>query len=234
MNSVMNVIKMDMAICRKSMVIMTISMLVVGIACLFFFTPLLLGFFVIGSTAVVSAIFAVEGKSNMEFFYGCFPVRKWEYIVGRGLTCLLVMAIPAIISIVFIQIGMHFSLYQSEDVRIIMEMIEPYQMLIICALIMLGFVSGANLLLAAFVGKVESREIFEVILLLLEALFVSIIMFFIQKVFYHDDRQAFLNAFTQLLSDHELVSCILFILIGLIGLMAGTIISLKIIQSRRR
>lgn len=233
MKGVMNVIKMDMAICRKSMTIIIISMLAAGVACLFFFTPLLLGFFVVGSTAVVSAIFSVEGKSNMEFFYGCFPVRKWEYIVGRSSTCLLVTGIPAIISIVFIQIGMRVSAYQSEELRIIFEMTDPFQMIIICASIMVSFISGANLLLAAFAGKVESREIFEVILLLLEALFVSIIMFFIQKVFYHDDRQAFLTVFSKLIFDHELISCILLILTGLIVLIAGTLISLKLVKRKR-
>ena len=233
MNSVMKVIKMDTAICRKSMVIMTISMLAAGVACLLFFTPLLLGFFVVGSTAVVSAIFSVEDKSNMEFFYGCFPVRKWEYILGRSSTCLLVMGIPSIISIVFMQIGMGLSMYQSEDMRIILEMIEPYQMIINCALIMLGFISGANLLLSAFAGKVESKEIFQLILLLIEGLFAGIIMFFIQKIVYHDDKQAFLNAFNGLVSDHDLLLCILLILTGLIFLIAGTLISMKIVKRKR-
>lgn len=233
MNSVVNIVKMDMAICRKSMVIMIFSMLAAGVGCLFFLTPLLLGFFVVGSTAVVSAIFAVEAKSNMEFFYGCFPIRKWEYIVGRSITCFLVMAIPSIISIAFIQIGMHFSLCRVEEVRIIMEVTNQYQMIIICAMIMLGFIGGANLLLAAFMGKVESREIFEVILLLLEGLVFGIIMFLVQKTIYHGDKQAFLNVFTQMLSDHKPIFCILFIVIGFMALITGTLISLKIVQKKR-
>lgn len=233
MNSVVNIIKMDMAICKKSMIIMTISMLVAGIGCLFFLTPLLLGFFVVGSTAVVSAIFAVEGKSNMEFFYGCFPIQKWEYIVGRSLTCFLVMAIPSIISIIFIQIEMRFSLCRIEEVRLIMEETEKYQMILICAMIMVGFIGGTNLLLAAFMGKVESREMLEVILLLIEGLFGGIIVFLIQKIAYDGDTQAFLKAFRKLLSDHEQTSCILLILIGLIVLIAGTLISLKIVPKKR-
>lgn len=233
MNSVMKVIKMDMAICRKSMVITTIIMLAAGVVCLLFLTPLPLGFFVVSSTAVVSAIFSVEDKSNMEFFYGCFPVRKWEYIVGRSLTCLLVMGIPSIISIVFIQIGMGSPMYQNEDMRIFLEMTEPYQMIINCALIMVGFIGGANLLVSAFAGKVESREIFQLILLLIEGLFAGIIMFFIQKIVYHDDKQAFLNAFSGLVSNHDLLLCILFILTGLIFLIAGTLISLKIVKRKR-
>lgn len=233
MKSIINIIKMDMAICRKSMIIMTFSMLIAGIGCLFFLTPLLLGFFVVGSTAVVSAIFAVEGKSNMEFFYGCFPIQKKEYVIGRSLTCLLIMTVPSIICIVFMLIGQHFSLYQIEEIRIMMEAVEPYQMLIICALIMLGFIGGANLLLAAFIGKVESREMLEVILLLVEALLIGGIIFFIQKVIYHGDMQAFLNAFTQIFSKHKPASCILLIAVGLIALVAGTLLSVKMVQRKR-
>lgn len=232
MDSVVKIIKMDMVICRKSMIIMTFCMLAAGIVSLFFFTPLLLGFFVVGSTAVVSAIFAVENRSNMEFFYGCFPIRKWEYIVGRSLTCLLVIIIPSIISIAFIQIGMRFSLCRIEEVRIIMETAGQYQMIVICSMIMLGFLGGANLLLAAFIGKVESREILEVILLLLEGLFVGIIVFFIQKVIYHGDVQAFLNAFGKMFSNYELISCILLISVGVIALIAGALISLKIVKRK--
>ena len=233
MNSVVNIIKMDMAMCRKSMIIMTISMLAAGIGCLFFLTPLLLGLFVVGSTAVVSAIFAVEGKSNMEFFYGCFPIQKWEYIVGRSLTCLLVMTIPSIISIVFIQIEMRFSLCRIEEVRLIMEEAGKYQMILICAMIMVGFIGGTNLLLAAFMGKVESREMLEVILLLIEGVFGGLIMFLIQKFVYDGDTQEFLQAFRKLLSDHEQVSCLLLILTGLLVFIAGMLISLKIVPKKR-
>ena len=233
MNSVINIIKMDMAICKKSMILLTLSMLIAGIVCLFFLTPLLLGLFVVGSTAVVSAIFAVENKSYMEFFYGCFPIRKWEYVVGRSLTCFLVMVIPAIISIIFVQIGMRFSLCQIEDIRTIMEAADQYQMIIICAMIMLGFIGGANLLLASFAGKIESRELLEVLLLLLEGIIVGIIMFVVQKTLYHGDMEKFMNAFRKLFSDHELLSCILLILIGLIVLMAGSLLSLKMVQRKR-
>lgn len=233
MNSVINIIKMDMAICRKSMVIMALSMLAAGVCCLFFLTPLLLGLFVVGSTAVVSSIFAVEGRSNMEFFYGCFPIQKWKYVVGRSLTCLLVMAVPSIISIAFIQIGMKFSLCRVEEMRLIMEAVGQYQMVIICALIMLGFMGGANLLLAAFIGKVEAREILEVILLLLEGLLVGVIGFIIQKTIYHGDTEEFLNAFMKLFADHERIACILLILAGLAFLIAGTLISLKIVQKKK-
>lgn len=233
MNSVINIIKMDMAICRKSMVIMTLSMIIAGIGCLLFLTPLLLGFFVVGATAVVSAIFAVEGKSNMEFFYGCFPIQKWEYVMGRSLTCLLVMAVPSVISIVFMLIGKHFSLCQIEEIRLIMDATKNYQMIIICAMIMLGFIGGANLLLAAFIGKVESREMLEVILLLLEALLIGAIVFLIQKTVYHGDMQAFLTACTQIFSKHKLTSCILLIVVGFIALIASTVLSVKMVQKKR-
>lgn len=233
MNSIINIIKMDMAICKKSMILLTLSMLIAGAGCLFFLTPLLLGLFVVGSTAVVSAIFAVENKSYMEFFYGCFPIRKWEYVVGRSLSCFLIMAIPAIISIVFVQIGTHFSLCQIEDIRIIMEAAGQYQMIIICAMIMIGFIGGANLLLASFAGKIEARELLEVLLLLLEAIVVGIIMFVIQKTLYHGDMEKFMNAFRKLVSDHELLSCILLILTGLIVLMSGTLLSLKMVQRKQ-
>lgn len=233
MNSVINIIKMDMAICRKSMVIMTLSMIIAGIGCLLFLTPLLLGFFVVGATAVVSAIFAVEGKSNMEFFYGCFPIQKREYVMGRSLTCLLVMAVPSVISIVFMLIGKHFSLCQIEEIRLIMDATKSYQMIIICAMIMLGFIGGANLLLAAFIGKVESREMLEVILLLLEALLIGAIVFLIQKTVYHGDMQAFLTACTQIFSKHKLTSCILLIVVGFIALIASTVLSVKMVQKKR-
>lgn len=169
----------------------------------------------------------------MEFFYGCFPIRKWEYILGRSLTCFFVMAVPSIISIVFVQIGMQFSLCQIEDIRIIMETTDQYQMIIICAMIMLGFIGGANLLLASFAGKIESRELLEVLLLLLEGLVISIIMFVIQKLIYHGDTEAFLTAFRKLVSNHELLSCILLILAGILFLMAGTLVSLKMVQRKR-
>lgn len=233
MNNVINIIKMDMAICRKSMVIMTFSMIIAGIGCLLFLTPLLLGFFVVGATAVVSAIFAVEGKSNMEFFYGCFPIQKWEYVIGRSMTCLLVMAVPSVISIVFMLIGKHFSLCQIEEIRLIMDATKNYQMIIICAMIMLGFIGGANLLLAAFIGKVESREMLEVLLLLLEALLIGAIVFLIQKTAYHGDMQAFLTACTQIFSKHKLTSCILLIVAGLIVLIASTVLSVKMVQKKR-
>lgn len=233
MNNVINIIKMDMAICRKSMVIMTFSMIIAGIGCLLFLTPLLLGFFVVGATAVVSAIFAVEGKSNMEFFYGCFPIQKWEYVIGRSMTCLLVMAVPSVISIVFMLIGKHFSLCQIEEIRLIMDATKNYQMIIICAMIMLGFIGGANLLLAAFIGKVESREMLEVLLLLLEALLIGAIVFLIQKTAYHGDMQAFLTACTQIFSKHKLASCILLIAAGLIVLIASTVLSVKMVQKKR-
>lgn len=229
MSTVGKMIRMDMAVCRKAMIILTVSMLLAGICCLFFFTPLLLGLFVVGSTAVVSAIFSVEAKSNMEFFYGCFPVRRWEYIVGRGATCLFVIAIPSVISIIFIQIGMHASLCQFEEVRMIMDMAEQYQMLIISSMIMLGFIAGANLLLASFAGKLESRELFEVILLLIEAVLISIIVFLIQKLLYRGkDMQEFLTTFLQWALDHELLSCILLISAGIIVLAVGIGISIKI------
>lgn len=233
MNGVINIVKMDMAICRKTIAIMTLSMLIAAICCLFFFTPLLLVFFVVGSTTVVSGIFSVEDKSNMEFFYGCFPIRKWEYIMGRSVTCLVVMTIPSIICIAFILIEKHFSLCRIDEVRLIMETIGQYQMIITCAMIMMGFLGGANLLLAAFAWKIESRELLEVMLLLLEMLLGGIIVFFIQKIVYHGDMQKFLTDLNKLASGHELISCILFISAGLITLIASSMISLKIVQKKR-
>lgn len=233
MKGVIKLIKMDMAICRKSMLIMTFSMLISGICCLFFLTPLLLGLFVVGSTAVISSVFAVENKSNMEFFYGCFPIRKREYVIGRSLSCLLVMAIPSVISIIFTQISIHVPLCQIEEVRMIMEMAEQYQMIIISSMIALGFIGGANLLLASFAGKIESRELFEVILLLLEGLLFGIIVFLIQKIVYHGDSRQFLTAFSKLFSGHELISCTVIILAGLALFAAGALLSVKIAQRKR-
>ena len=114
-----------------------------------------------------------------------------------------------------------------------MEMMESYQMIIICAMIMVGLIGEANLLIASFAGKIESREILEVILLLLEALLAGIIMFIIQKIFYHGDMQDLLNFLNQYVINHKGASCILLISVGLIVLVAGTIISLKIVQRKR-
>ena len=233
MSSVMKIIKMDMAICRRSMTIMILSMLAAGVGCLFFLTPLLLGFFVVGSTAVVSSIFTVEDKSNMEFFYGCFPIKKWEHIIGRSLTCLLVMATPSLISVIFILIGGAFSLCRVEEMRVIMEVAKPYQMLIACAMIMLGFWGGANLLLASFAGKAESREMCEVLLLLVEALLTGAVLFVVQKVFYHGDQQAFLNALKSFAASHQASACILMLVMGLIVLALGAVISLKLARKKR-
>lgn len=233
MRGIMNQIKMDMAICGKTFMIMIFCMLVSGICCLFFLTPLLLGLFVVGSTAVVSAVFAVENKSNMEFFYGCFPIRKREYVIGRSLTLLLVLAIPSVISIIFTQISIHFSLCRIEDVRIIMEMADRHQMIIICCQIMVGFVGAANLLAASFSGKIESRELLEVLLLLLEALVGGVIVFLIQKIAYHGDTQKFMSVFNRFITDHQMISCIAVIFIGLIIYVTGTLVSIKIVQKKR-
>lgn len=233
MNSVIKIIKMDMTICRRSMTIMILSMLAAGVGCLFFLTPLLLGFFVVGSTAVVSSIFTVEDKSNMEFFYGCFPIKKWEHIIGRSLTCLFVMAVPSLISVIFILIGGQFSLCRVEEMRVIMEVTKPYQMMIACAMIMLGFWGGANLLLASFAGKAESREMCEVLFLLVEALLVGAVLFVVQKVFYHGDQQAFLNALKSFATSHQTSACILMLVTGLIVLALGAMISLKLARKKR-
>lgn len=229
MSAVINVFRMDMAICKKSMMILIVSMLAAGVGCLFFLTPLLLSFFVVGSTTVVSAIFAVESKSNMEIFYGCFPIQKWEYVVGRSLSSFIVMAIPALICIIFMQIEIRLSLCRIEEVKLIMETVEPYQMLITCAMIMLGFIGGANLLLASFSGKLESREMLEVILLLIEALLAGAVMFLFQKIAYHGDMQEFMNVFSHWILNHKGLSCTLFLLIGLIVLIAAAVISIKIV-----
>lgn len=166
-------------------------------------------------------------------FYGCFPIRKWEYVVGRSITCLLVMTIPSVISVGFIQIGMHGSFCRIEEVRAVTEAFGQYQMLIICAMIMLGFIGGANLLLAAFAGKVESREMLEVLFLLLEGVVAAGILFLIQKTVYHGNAQEFLKAFQNLTANHEGLSCFLFILVGLIALLACTLISLRTIRGKR-
>lgn len=232
MNNIVNIVKMDMAICRKSMLIMILSIVLFGIGCLFFLTPLLLGFFVVGATAVVSSVFSMESKSNMEFLYGCFPIKKWEHVVGRSLTCLIVLAIPSVISVLFVWIGMHTSLCRIEETRIIMETTENYQMLIIFAMIMLGLIGGANLLLASFAGKLESREIMEVLLLLFDAGIAGIILFVIQRTVFHGDYQEMLTVLGRIISSHEYISCLLFVCIGLVFLIICTIISIKGIQKK--
>lgn len=234
MKTITNMIKMDLAICKKAMLIMTLSMIVAGIGCLFYFTPLLLSFFVVGSTAVVSAIFAVENKSNMEFFYGCLPIQKSHYVLSRSITCLLVLAVPSIISLIFTQLGMHFSFCKNEEVQLIMQSAEPYQMQmpILCSVIMLGLIGGANLLLASFVGKLESREMMEVLLLLGEALIVGVILFVLKAIFFNGNHQEFFTAFIKMISKHELASCILLICTGVLFLFLCSLICIKIMKNR--
>lgn len=232
MKTITNMIKMDLAICKKAMLIMTLSMIVAGIGCLFYFTPLLLSFFVVGATAVVSAIFAVENKSNMEFFYGCLPIQKSHYVLSRSITCLLILAVPSIISLIFTQLGMHFSLCKNEEVQLIIQSVEPYQMLILCSMIMLGFIGGANLLLASFIGKLESREMMEVLLLLGEALIIGVILFVLKAIFFNGDYQEFFTVFVKMISKHELASCILLICTGILFLFLCSLICIKIMKNR--
>lgn len=232
MNNIINIVKMDMAICKKSLIIMTLSMVVVGTGCLFFAAPLLLCFFVVGSTSIVSVIFSIENKSNMEYFYGCFPIQKKEYIAGRSLTCILVMAIPSVICIVFTQIGMHFSLCRINEINLMMDLFHDWQMIIICSIIMLGLISDANLLLVSFAGKIESREFLEVILLLSEALIIGLVTFFIQKIFYHGTMQELTTKLGRLITRHELFSCILFVFTGIIFLAVCSLISLKFAKKK--
>lgn len=241
MSSIINMIKMDMAICRKSMIIMTVSILAAGVCCLFvpllmgfFFAPLLLGVFIIGSTAVVSAVFAVEDKSNMEFFYGCFPIRKLEYIMGRSLTFLLVIAVPSVISIVFIQIGMRFAFGQGEEMRMLMEATNQFPMLTLCAMIMLSLIDGANLLAASFAGKAEWRGLLELLLLAGEIALAVTIMLLIQLTVYHGDIGKFLRDLNRLIFENESISCVLLIVTGLLIFFASTFISFKIVQRKRR
>lgn len=232
MKTIMNLIKMDFAICKKTMLIMTVSMTAAGIVCLFYFTPLLLSLFVVGSTSVVSTVFAVENKSNMEFFYGCLPIQKSQYIIARSLTCLLVLAVPSIISLIFTQLGIHFSLCKNEDIQLIMELANQYQTLTLCAMIMLGLMGGANLLLVSFIGKLESREIMEVLLLLGEAFIMGAVLFVVKGIFFDGDNQDFFNAFIKMLSKHELPSCILLVCIGVIFLFLCSFISIRIVKAR--
>lgn len=232
MKTITNMIKMDLAICRKTMLIMIVSMIIAGVVCLFYFTPLLLSLFVVGATAVVSTIFAVENKSNMEFFYGCLPIQKSQYVISRSLTCLLVLAIPSIISLIFTQLGIHFSLCRNEDIELIMELAGQYQMPILCSMIMLGLMGGANLLLVSFAGKLESREMMEVLLLLGEGLIIGAILFVIKEFSFNGDEQKFYDAFIKMISKHETASCILLVCIGIMFLFICSLISIKIMKTR--
>lgn len=232
MNTIWKMVRMDMAICRKAMLIMYFGMVIFGIGCLFFLTPLFLSFFVIGSTALVSAIFSVESKSNMDFFYGCLPIRKWERVVGRGITCFIVLAIPSVICMVFTQIDAHFSLCKVEEVRLMLQMTQAYQTTMIAAMIMLGFVGGANLLLASFIGKIESREMMEVLFLLVEGLVVGIIVFGVGKIWFHGDNRAFLMSMERVFSEHKVLSNVALIGSGIVFLMVCTLLCTKLVGKK--
>ena len=234
MKTIINVMKMDFAICKKAMLIMMVSMVIVGAVCLFYFTPLLTGFFVVGATAVVSAIFAVESKSNMEYFYGCLPIRKSEWVIGRSLTCLLVLAAPSAVSLIFTWLGTTFSLSKNEEIKYLMELTGQYQMLILCGFIMIGFLGGTNLLLACFAGKLESREMLEVLLLLLEAVIVGGVFVGVKEFFFDGNEQEFTAYLTELVSNHETASCILLISAGIVFLFICSLVSIKIMKARKK
>ena len=106
-------------------------------------------------------------------------------------------------------------------------------MVIMCAFIMLGFAGCANLLLASYVGKIESREFFEVVLLLAEGAIVAVIFFIIQKTAYHGDNQKFVADMTEFFLKHEVISCVLLVAVGLVFLVVGAMISLKILKKKR-
>lgn len=227
------VFKMDMQMCKKSLLVLIVSMIIAGVASLFFLTPIFLGFFVIGATSVVSAIFSVESKSHMEFFYACFPVRSREYIAGRCLTCFVVLLIPSVISILFTQIGMHFSLCQIEDIKEIVQMLNKYQNIIICSMIMLGFVSGANLILVSFTGKIEVREIMEVLLLLVETVIAGGIITVIQKVCFHGNMQELLEKLNNFYSNNKGITYIGMVGFGILFLWIAMALSVKIKNKKK-
>lgn len=234
MSTILKIVKMDLVMCRRSLVIMTVGMIAAGIACLFFFTPVLLGLFAVGATAVVSAVFSVESKSNMGFFYGCMPIRRREYIIARNITCFLVLAVPSVISIIFILISTNFSLCQLEEIKAIIDLTKPYQMQIIFAMIMLGLVGGANLLFVSFVGKIESREIYEVILLIVEAVVAGLIFWLVQLIGFNNDREKFLSCINTFLVDNKAGMCIIMVLIGIAFLAIESIVSIKILNSSKK
>ena len=234
MSTILKIVKMDLAMCKKPLIIMTVGMIAAGVACLFLFTPLLLGLFAVGATAVVSAIFAVETKSNMGFFYGCMPIRRREYIIARNISCFLILAVPSLISIIFVLISMNGSLCQIEEIKAIIDLTKPYQMPIIFAMIMLGFVGGANLLFVSFVGKIESREIFEVILLLVEAVIAGLIFEAIQLIWFNNDSQKFLSYLNTFLVDNKAGLCIILVLIGIVFLVIESLVSIKILNSSKK
>ena len=234
MSTILKIVKMDLMMCRKSLIIMTVGMVVAGIACLFLFTPILLGLFAVAATAVMSAVFAVESKSNMGFFYGCMPIRRREYVIAGNITCFLVLAVPSVVSIIFVLISMNFSLCQIEEIRIITDLIKPYQMQILFAMIMLGIVGGANLLFVSYVGKIESREIYEVILLIVEAVIAGLIFEGVQIIGFNNDRERFLSCMNSFIVDNNAVVCVILVLIGIIFLAVESMLSIKILNSPKK
>ncbi|MGN0470872.1 MAG: ABC-2 transporter permease [Acutalibacteraceae bacterium] len=234
MSTILKIVKMDLVMCRKSLIIMTVGMIAAGIACLFLFTPILLGLFAVGATAVVSAVFAVESKSNMGFFYGCMPIRRREYIIARNITCFLVLAVSSVISIIFVLISMNFSLCQIEEIKAIIDLTKLYQMHIIFAMIMLGLVGGANLLFVSFVGKIESREIYEVILLIVEAVIAGLIFVLVQIIGFNNDIEKFLSCLNTFLVDNKAGMCIIMVLIGIAFLVIESLVSIKVLNSSKK
>lgn len=232
MKTIMNIVKMDFAICKRSLIIMSISMIVAGIACLFFMPPILLGLFIVGATAVISAIFSVENKSNMQFFYGCLPIEKKYYVFGRSLSSLLILAIPSIICFAFNWIGEHYSLCIVEEIQTIIDWMGEKQLPMICFMVMIGLLGSGNLLLVSFGGKIESREIMEVLLLLLEALVGGAIIWIIKEIFYNGSNMEFMNAIQDILENHIGFACTMIIALGIIFLAICSLISVKLLKRK--
>lgn len=109
---------------------------------------------------------------------------------------------------------------------------KKYQLQMMCGMIMLGFIGGANLLLVSFTGKLESREILEVLLLLFESIIVGAILFGVSKIRFHGKSNDLFHALSQIFSKHEVLSSLSLIGIGVIFLFLSTILSIKMVQKK--
>lgn len=225
MKNIFNIVKTDMRICRRSMIIMIISIIAAGFLSLFLFTPLIISIFVIVSNSVVSSVFSVEKKSNMDFYYSIVPVKRWEYTLGRGITLLISIIIPTVISLLFLYFGSRFDLCRIESIRIISDIIGGYSYIIVAAFVMIALIGGANLIFVSFLNNVDSREIIEVLLLLAEGVLSAAVLFIINKLFLGLKSSEFYNLIMESLAEHKNISSVIFILIGLFFLSLSLFLS---------
>lgn len=86
----------------------------------------------------------------------------------------------------------------------------------------------------SFVGKIESREIYEVILLIVEAVIAGLVFVLVQIIGFNNDSEKFLNCLNTLLVDNKVGMCMIMVLIGMAFLVIESLLSIKILSSAKK